>query len=352
MSKDYYNILGVSKNASPEEIKKAYRKKAVKYHPDKGGDEEKFKEANEAYAILSDEQKRSNYDRYGTVDGNPFSGGGSNPFGGFDFDLNDIFSGFGGFGGFTNNAQRAQRRKKGGDLRINVKLNFHDVRDGKTVKVKYTHKEKCSSCNGVGGKTSTCHRCQGTGKIQNSINNGIFSQMTVTDCTACNGIGQKVKTPCNTCNGTGYNDKEQILPIDLPKGCHNGDTFRLVGKGHFPKQGGENGIYGDMHVVITVVNNTELERNGDNLIYHLKLPFTKLMLGTETEVPTLDGKIKIKVKPNSKPNEILRVSNKGLSNQNGRLGDLMIIIDLNIPLNLTEKEKKLLNDLSKCKNFK
>lgn len=348
MSKNYYETLGVDKNASADEIKKAYRKMAVKYHPDKGGDEEKFKEASEAYNVLSDDQKKSNYDNYGSAEGSPFGGG--NPFGGgspfgFDFDINDMFGGFNGFNTQVN-------RKKGGDLRINIKIKLKEVRDGKHVKIKYKHKEKCGSCNGIGGKTTKCSSCSGTGRIKKRINNGLFSQMTMVECSTCNGSGQKVTTPCTKCNGEGHTTKEQTLPLDLPRGCHDGVKFKLAGKGHFPTNGGTSGVYGDMYVIVNVTNDTELERNGDNLIYNIKLSFTKLMLGSEEKVPTLDGDIKIKVKPNTKPNEVLRVSKKGLSNQNGRLGDLMVIVHLDVPKDLSEKEKELLTELSKCKNFK
>lgn len=360
MSKDYYNILGVDKDANKEEIKKAYRKMAVKYHPDKqGGDEEKFKEVSEAYQILSDDSKRSQYDRFGTTDNSNFNGYGGG-FGNFN-DIFDMFTNFGNFGGdfgsnfgFNYNTSQSHRNiKKGNNLRINIDITLKEVRDGKNTKIKYTRKEKCNSCKGHGGDLSKCSNCNGTGKIKRVINNGIFGKQIIQKtCNHCNGTGQIVHNICNTCKGDGYIDKNITIPVDLPKGMFDGDLYKIIGKGHYPHRGGENGIYGDMVVQINVINNTKLERNGDNLIYHLKLSFTKLLLGTEENIPTLDNEVKIKVKSNSKPNEILRLRNKGLSNQNGRLGDIMVILDLEIPSDLTKKEKELLEELSKCKNFK
>lgn len=353
MSKNYYETLGVDKKASKEEIKKAYRKKAVQYHPDKNPDdkaaEEKFKEVGEAYGVLSDAQKKQNFDDYGSADGR--SGfGGFGGFGGGDpfSDFGDIFSGFGGFGGQTTR----HNVKKGGDLRVSVTINFHHVRDGKNVKIKYKHKVPCSTCNADGGKTTPCKNCNGSGKVQSRVNTGMFAQMVIKDCHVCRGVGHTVIDSCTSCNGDGYTEKEQVIPIDLPKGIHDGSKYKVTGKGNFPYRGGEHGLYGDLYVHIVVENNTELERNGDNLIYNLKLPFTKLILGTSTEIPSLDGKIKIKVKPNTKPNEILRVTGKGLSNHRGRMGDIMVIIHLDIPKDISDKEKKLLEELSKCKNFK
>lgn len=349
MAKNYYESLGVDKNATQDDIKKAYRKMAVKHHPDKGGDEEKFKEVSEAYNVLSDEQKKSNFDRYGSAEGGGFQGNpfGGNPFGGFDFDINSMFSGFNGFG-----QQQQQQYVKGGDLRMNVKLNFHDVRDGKNVKLKYKYNVKCEHCHGNGGDIKHCTTCNGTGKIRTTRNMGMFQTQSMTDCHNCSGSGHSVTTKCKTCHGEGYTTKEIILPLDLPKGVNDGDKYKITGKGNFPTRGGSKGLYGDLYVNITVENNTKLERSGNNLIYNIKLPFTKLMLGSDENIPSLDGEIKIKIKPNTKPNEILRVREKGLSNQNGVLGDIMVVVNLDIPTNLTEKEKELLIELSTCKNFK
>lgn len=349
MANNYYETLGVNENASADEIKKAYRKKAVKYHPDKGGDEEKFKEISEAYDVLSNEQKKHNYDTYGSADAPSGFGGGG--FGGFDINLEDIFSGFGG-GGFGGFGGQRKSIKKGDDLRITVKLSLKDVRDGKSVKVKYKQKYKCNTCHGAGGDTNTCKTCDGNGILKRVINNGLFQQQTTVECHDCNGTGEKVIDTCSDCKGDGYKVKDVTIPLDLPKGCHDGDKYKVTGKGNAAYRGGRNSIYGDLHIEIVVENKTKLERNGDNLVYHLTLPFTKLMLGTEEEVPTIDGKIKIKIKPNTKPNEILRVSKKGLSNQRGTLGDLMVIMNLDIPKNLTKKEQELLSELSKQKNFK
>lgn len=355
MANNYYDSLGVDKNASKDEIKKAYRKQAVKYHPDKGGDEEKFKEISEAYSILSDEQKKHNYDTYGSVDERSRSRSGFGGFGGFgeDIDLEDIFRGFnGGNYGGSNNQRQRQTIKKGDDLQITVKINYKDVRDGKSVKIKYKQKKKCKPCGGKGGETTTCTKCNGSGAIKHTQHNGLFQSTVNVECSSCKGIGEIITTPCKSCSGTGYETIELTIPLDLPKGCNDGDRFKVTGKGNIAFRGGMNGIYGDLYVNINVINKTKLERNGDNLIFNIKLSFTKLMLGSEEEIPTLDGKIKITIKPNTKPNEILRVQEKGLSNQRGMLGDLMVITHLDIPNKLTKEEIDLLEELSKQKNFK
>jgi len=358
MAKDYYNILGVDKSASNDEIKKSYRKLAMKYHPDRNPDnkeaEEKFKDLSEAYSVLSDEQKKSNYDQFGDPNGNLHQGFNMNDFM-RNFNARDIFGGgFGGFGGFDEIfGNRSQQRniKRGSDLRVQITIDIHDVITGVNKTIKYKRKVKCTDCNGVGGEKHTCTKCSGLGKIQVNKTMGFATISTVTNCDVCQGHGYTISNVCNICKGQGIVDDNTELKIDLPKGAEDNDRFQANGKGNMPPKPGDNGIPGNLIIDVKVENNTLLERSGSNLIYNLELPFTTLMLGGEALIPTLEGEVKIKISPGTKPNEIKRLKNKGLSSQRGNRGDLMVVVHLNIPKKLTKEEKALLEELSSHKNF-
>jgi len=359
MSKDYYDILGIDKSASVDDVKKAYRKMAMKYHPDRNPDnteaEAKFKDISEAYSVLSDENKKANYDQFGDPDGRMHQGFDMNDFMN-NFNMGDIFGGgrpFGGGSPFGDMFGRQQRNpiKRGSDLRVRINIDIRDVNTGYEKNIKYSRKVKCESCDGMGGEQTTCKKCHGTGKIQVNKNMGFATISTTTNCNVCKGHGHTISNECEVCHGHGIVDKETELNVKLPKGVENGDRFQANGKGNMAERPGKNGIYGDLIIDVTVENNTLLERNGSNLIYNLYVPFTKLMLGGESIVPTLEGEVKIKIPPNTSPNEIKRLRNKGLCNQRGNKGDLMVVIHVDIPKNLSKEEKSLLTKLSKLDNF-
>lgn len=348
MSKNYYEILEIDKSASKDEIKKAYRKLAKKYHPDKNPEhanyEEKFKDISEAYSVLSDDTKRSNYDNYGNPDGPQGFGG----FGGQGFDMGDIFNSFFG-GGF----QQTQRNiKRGSDVQIKMKINIRDVNTGIEKKIKYARNVKCKSCDGWGGEHKICNNCGGSGKVNVRRQMGFTTIMTTTDCNNCNGDGFIVTNQCGTCNGTGVVREETELNINVPKGVNDGDKFQGNGKGNSPTRPGNGGIYGNINIIISVENDTKLERDGNNLIYRLNVPFTTLMLGGTALIPTLDGDVKIPINRFTKINEIKKLRNKGLSDQRGNKGDLLVVVNMSYPNELTKEEEELLKALSKTENFK
>ena len=349
MGKDYYNILGIDRNASKDDIKKAYRKLAMQYHPDKNpGDkikEEKFKDISEAYSILSNDDKKSKYDRFGNVDGHEFN---MNDFmGGFDF--NDIFN-FGGTSGWDNPFYR--KTKKGNDLRVKLNISLLDVRNGIEKNIKYKRKIKCTSCDGFGGETNICSTCNGTGSIKKVKRTIIGNITTQGECHICNGEGNVVVNQCNTCFGTGVVDHLSELKINLPKGIENGDRFKLNGKGNSPFRPGKGGLFGDLIIEVFVEEHPVLIRSGINLIYKLNLPLPMLILGGKSKVPTLENLVEIKIKPFSKIGEVLRLKGKGLSDQRGYIGDILVEINVYTPNNINDEEKELLEKLSDMPNFK
>lgn len=347
MNKDYYNILGVDKNATKDEIKKAYRKLAIKYHPDKNPNdknaEEKFKEISEAYDVLNDDTKKSNYDNFGDPNSNGSFGGFGGGFGGFDF--GDIFGGFG--GGFNQ-----RTTNKGDDVYVKVNIDINEVNSGATKNIKYKRNIKCDSCNGYGGDHIPCSKCHGTGRInaQRRMGNTIINTMSNCDC--CNGNGYTIKHTCSKCNGKGVVTDNTELNITIPKGCHSGDKFQSNGKGNAPYNAGNGGIYGNLFINIEVINKTDFIIDGNNLIYNLYLSYPNIKLGCDVNIKTLDSEIKFKVHPLSKFNEIKRVKGKGLSDQRGNMGDLMIVIKEKNIKKLSDEEKELLEKLSKMENFK
>lgn len=342
--KDYYEILGVERNASDDVLKKAYRKLAIKYHPDKNpGDKEaeaKFKEIAEAYDVLSDPQKRSRYDQFGHagVGGNSGFGGG----GGFSMDdifsrFGDIFGGhfggFGGFGGFDGSSKGGKRVVKGGDLRIKVSLTLQEIAKGVTKNIKLKKYIKCSSCKGEKtqepSNKKTCSSCKGSGYVVR-VSNSIFGQIQVQEeCPVCHGEGVVIEKPCGKCNGSGVEKGEVSVTFDIPAGVVSGMTLRVKGKGNEAPAGG---ISGDLLVQISEIEDPILIRNGNDLIYNLVIPIWHAIEGGHAEIPTIDGKAKIKIDPGTQSGKILRLRNKGLPDVNGYgTGDLLVNVNIYIP---------------------
>ena len=348
MSKDYYKTLGVEKTASADEIKKAFRKQAHKYHPDKkDGDEVKFKEANEAYQVLSDQKKRAQYDQFGSSGGNPFGGQGGpqGGFGGFDFsgfqnggaggfdfgdiDLGDLFGG--GFGG-----GRRSRRRKGADMQIRIEIDFIDAVFGVKKKVSLDHTKSCNDCGGTGAEENsgmeTCSECNGQGKVQTQMM-GIFA--TVTECPTCEGSGQLPKNRCKKCKGAGINREKDSIEFSIPAGIKHGDTLRISGRGQSIK----NGPSGDLFVQILVKSHKTFSRNGMDLLMNYEIPISDAVLGAKHSIALLDGtKIDIKIPAGTTHGTTLRVSGKGIVTDRSK-GNLLIDIKIRVPKKLSKKAK-------------
>ena len=359
--RDYYEVLGVSKSATAEEIKKAYRKKAIQFHPDKNpGDkasEEKFKEAAEAYEILSSPEKKQRYDQFGHA-GMGNQGG----FSGQHMTMEDIFSsfgdifgggGFGGFGGFGGGGSRGQRVNKGSNLRIKVTLNLSEVANGCEKKLKVKKYVSCDVCHGSGAKGSsghtTCSTCKGSGQVTR-ISNSIFGQIQQSStCPTCNGEGKIITQKCEKCYGEGLVQGEEVVTIKIPAGVGEGMQLSVNGKGNAARRGG---IPGDLLVLIAEEEHPELIRDENDLIYNLFLSFPDLTLGLTAEIPTIDGKVKVKIEAGTQPEKILRLRGKGIPDVNGYgKGDLLVKIHAWVPQRLTSEEKKQLEKLQQLPNF-
>ncbi|HHU00245.1 MAG TPA: molecular chaperone DnaJ [Bacteroidales bacterium] len=361
MSKrDYYEILGVGKNATAEEIKKAYRKKAIQYHPDKNPGnkeaEEMFKEAAEAYEVLSDPDKRSRYDRYGHSGVGGSAGGGFG--GGMSMDdifshFGDIFGGFGGFSGFGGSGRSSRRVNKGSNLRVKVSLTLAEIAKGVEKKIKVKKYVSCTHCNGTGaaGGTaySTCSTCRGTGQVTR-ITNTILGQMhQTTSCPTCHGEGTVITQSCTHCNGEGLVRQEEIVTIQIPAGVENGMQLSVSGKGNAARRGG---INGDLIILIQEEPHPELTRDGSDLIYNLLLSVPDAILGSTVEIPTVEGKVKVKIDSGTQPGKILRLKGKGLPEINSYgQGDLLVKINVFIPKDLTKEEVKLVEKLRESESF-
>jgi molecular chaperone DnaJ len=351
MSKDYYRILEVDRNSSPEDIKKSYRKMAMKYHPDKNpGDsaaEEKFKECAEAFDVLSDPQKKQEYDTYGSVGGNHQQG---NPFGGFGMD--DIFSRFGDFFGFGGGHHQGHRHqvRRGSDLRIKVQLSLSDIINGVDKKIKYIRQVKCNTCSGVGGRDlTTCGICQGSGQ-RRMVQNTPFGQIQqVVTCNGCNGQGQVTRSTCNNCRGQGTVPNEENLEIKIPKGAVNGTTFNMSSQGNFTK-GGEPGDL-QIHVEETVDSNFKRESN--NLIYEQTLSIIDAIIGKEINLKTPQGEIRFSIQPGTEHGRVIKINGKGVPDINlgGRVGDLFIKTNIKIPKSISQNERDILTSLKESPNF-
>jgi molecular chaperone DnaJ len=357
MSKrDYYETLGVSKGASEEEIKKAYRKLAIKYHPDKNPDdktaEDKFKEAAEAYEVLSNSEKRQRYDQFGHAGVGGSAGGG---FGGMNMD--DIFSQFGdifggAFGGFSGGGGRGRRVARGTNLRVKVKLTLAEIANGVEKKIKVNKHVACKTCSGSGAKNGqfdTCKTCNGTGAITRVQQTILGAMQTQSTCGVCNGEGRVIKDKCNTCHGDGLVREEEVININIPAGVAEGMQLSMNGKGNAAPRGG---INGDLLIVIEEEEHPDLKREGNHLIYSLSIGFPDAALGTSVEIPTIEAKAKIKIEPGTQSGKVLRLKGKGLPDVNsyGR-GDLLVEISVYTPSMISPEERKILENLKLSKNF-
>ena len=366
--RDYYEVLGVSKTATDAEIKAAYKKMAIKYHPDRNPGnkeaEEKFKEAAEAYDVLHDPEKRQRYDQFGFAGMNGQGGFG----GGASMSMDDIFSmfgdifgggnfggGFGGFGGFGGGARSGKHVEKGSDLRLKVRVSLKEVASGVTKKFKINKYVTCPHCNGSGsedGKTETCSKCKGSGVTYRSVNTMFGHMQTQTQCDACGGTGSVIRNKCKHCGGTGIVKGEEIEEIKIPAGVQEGMVVTERGKGNAARW---NGVPGDIQVYIQEEPHPELLRDGQNLQYQLLLDVPTAILGGSAEVPTIDGKVKIKIEPGTQPGKTMRLRGKGLPVVQGYgygTGDLIVQIGVYIPENLSREEKETFEKLRTSENMK
>ncbi len=358
--RDYYEILEIGRNATPAEIKSAYRKMALKFHPDKNpGDpsaEEKFKEAAQAYEVLGNEQKKARYDQYGHAGVEGAAGG----FGGEGMTVEDIFShfgdifggGFGGFGGFSGQ-QRGRRVSKGSNLRVKVKLSLKDIARGVEKKIRVNKYVPCKPCEGTGAKNGTsysnCSTCHGTGQVTRISNTFLGQMQTTSTCPACGGEGKTITSKCDSCYGEGIVKETEVVTLNIPAGVAEGMQMSVAGKGNAARRGG---INGDLLVVIEEEKHPELIRDGNDLIYYLYLSVPDAALGVPVEVPTVEGKVKIKVEPGTQPGKILRLRGKGLPEINGYgKGDLLVNLSVWVPKNLTREEAAILEKFRNSENF-
>lgn len=360
--RDYYEILGVSKNASEAELKKAYRQLALKYHPDKNPNnkeaEDKFKEAAEAYEVLSDSEKRQRYDQFGH-DG---LRGGAGGFSGGGMNMEDIFSHFGdifggafggGFSGFGGSQQRGRRVNRGTNLRVKVKLTLEEINTGIEKKIKVNKHIPCSHCKGSGAEGgsaySTCNTCRGTGHVTRVTNTFLGQMQTSSTCPNCSGEGQIIQNKCVHCSGNGIVKGEDIITIDIPAGVSDGIQLSVNGKGNAAARGG---VPGDLIIQIEEVPHDSLQREGNNLLYDLYISFPDAALGTSVDIPTLEGKARIKIEPGTQAGRMLRLKGKGLPSLNSYgKGDLLITLNVWTPKNLNKHEKELLESLQNAENF-
>jgi len=354
MNKDYYNILGVQKNVSKEELKKVYHKLAHKYHPDKdNGDEKKFKEINEAYYVLGDEKRRSEYDRYGRVFSDAsgqsgpgfggFSAQGGSAFGGDFSDFSDVFENLFGFSG----AGRATGKERGRDISIDMEVSFEESIFGTKRKVLLTKPGICDGCEGKGSAPDAifkkCNHCQGSGKIHETRRSFFGTFTAMRSCTLCDGAGKISSKKCRQCKGKGIIKKTEEIKIEIPSGIYNGEMIKQTGKGEVVNKG----ISGDLYIKIHVKPDTVFKRDGFNIIMDLNVPLSEALLGGERKIKTLDGDIKIKIPAGINYGEILRTRQKGVPSGSGERGDLLIKILVKIPKNLSRKSKKLIEELKK-----
>lgn len=371
MSKrDYYDILGVSKSSSPEEIKKAYRKLAIKYHPDKNPDdhtaEDKFKEAAEAYEILSNPEKKQRYDHYGHAGVGGAAGGGGG-YGGGGMNMEDIFSQFGDifgggggspfesfFGGQQRGGASGRRVAKGSNLRIKVKLTLEEIAHGAEKKIKVNKQVVCKTCDGSGAKDkssiSTCKSCGGSGSVRRVTNTILGQMQTTSTCPTCNGSGTQITSKCTSCHGEGTVRGEETISINIPAGVSDGMQLSMSGKGNAAPNGG---IPGDLIILIEETPHEFLKREGNNVVYDLHLSIVDAALGFSAEVPTIDGKAKIKIEPGTQSGKLLRLKGKGIPEVNSyHRGDQIIHVNIWTPKALSSEERAILEKLRDSANFK
>ena len=364
--RDYYEVLGVDRNASEDEIKVAYRKLAIKYHPDRNPGnkeaEEKFKEAAEAYEVLHDPQKRQQYDQFGFNGPQGFSDFGS---GGMNMDdifsmFGNIFGGHGGFGGgfegFGGGSQGGQRVYRGSDLRLKVKLSLQDIASGVTKRFKVKEDVPCDKCKGTGcengSSPETCPTCHGSGMVTRTVRSMFGMMQTQSECPTCHGEGTIIKNKCKACSGTGVVKGEKVVEINIPAGVEEGMVLNVHGKGN---AGPRNGVAGDIQVMIEEEKNDTFVRDKQDVIYNLLLDFPTAALGGEAEIPTIDGKqISLKIDAGTQPGKSVRLRGKGLPAVKGYgsgVGDLIVNMSVYVPKTLNKKEKKAIEELRESENF-
>jgi molecular chaperone DnaJ len=352
MSKDYYKTLGIEKNASKEDVKKAFRKLAHEHHPDKGGNAEKFKEANEAYSVLSDDSKRTQYDTYGTASpgGGGYQGGNAGfegfDFSGFsggqnvDFDLGDIFGEF--FGGRSSGRRAA---KKGRDISIDLELSFLESVFGAEKTIKLTKNSKCNVCDGSGAKAGTsmqtCHTCGGQGRIRETKRSFLGPVVTEKICETCDGSGKIPKEKCSNCHGLGIFRKEESFSVNIPADINDGESVRLTGAGESIKSGSS----GDLYIRIHVKKDPLFKKEGKNLVTELNIKITDAVLGAKYSLKTLDGDIELKVPEGAEFGQILRIRGKGVPISHEKRGDLLVKLNIKIPTRLSKKARKDFEEL-------
>lgn len=367
--RDYYEVLGVTKESTPEEIKKAYRQMALKYHPDRNpGDkaaEDKFKEAAEAYDVLSDPQKKARYDQFGHAGMSGAAGGYGEGFGGFSMEdilnrFGDIFGGgfgggFGGFGGFGGGSSRGGRRvSRGSDIRIRVKLTLDELVHGTEKKIKISKMVSCPTCHGRGAASEadikTCDTCHGTGVVTRVVQSFLGQMQTSSPCPTCGGEGKVISRPCSSCHGSGLVKASEEISFKIPAGVTEGMQLTVQGKGNAAKN---NGINGDLLVVIEEEPHPDIQRDGNDLIYSLFISVPDAILGCTAEIPSVDGKLRIKVEPGTQSGKILRLRGKGIPDVNGYgAGDLLVYIQVWMPKKVDRNEKEMLESIKDSANFK
>ena len=361
--RDYYEILEVPKSANKDELKKAYRKKAIQYHPDKNPDdkaaEENFKEAAEAYEVLSDDNKRARYDQFGHA-----GVGGAGGFSGGGMSMDDIFSHFGdifsdlgmggfGFGNFGGRQHQSRQMSRGSNLRIKVRLDLQEIALGTEKKLKLKKYVSCKSCTGTGAEGnqgySACSACNGTGQITRITNTILGRMQTSSVCGNCGGVGKVITRKCTACYGEGVVQDEELITVKIPAGVTEGMQLTVSGRGNAARRGG---INGDLIVAIEEEPHAELVRDGNDLIYPLFISIPDASLGATAEIPTVEGKVKIKVEPGTQPGKILRLRGKGIPEVNGYgKGDLLVTVNVWIPKNISKDERATLEKLNSSKNF-
>ncbi|WAW14190.1 molecular chaperone DnaJ [Peptostreptococcus equinus] len=356
-NKDYYATLGISRDADDKEIKKAYRKMAMKYHPDKNPDdkeaEEKFKEVNEAYEILSDAEKKNIYDQYGSdaVNGQGgFGGAGGFGAGGFE-DIFDIFgSAFGGgFGGFGGGSARRRGPMRGDDIRQSITIDFKDAAFGKKLSIKINRNEECSKCHGSGAKPGTskktCSTCGGTGTVRDVKQTPFGNIASTRTCPTCGGTGEIIEEPCDKCHGKGYTRKTKTIDVDIPAGIDDGQIIRLAGQGEYGELGGPRG---DLLIIVNVRNDDIFERQGFDVYVEMPISFVQAALGDDVLVPTIDGNVKYSIPEGTQTGTVFRLKGKGIQRLNSTSrGDQYVKVNVEVPTKLSDKQKDLLKEFAK-----